>query len=150
MQAGDEYLLGEGRWRVLSPDRAKAIFSKDNNQSLVLQLLVFGKKALFTGDIELPVERALVEQWGSALKSDYLKVAHHGSRTSSDEEFLKQVSPLVATLGAQKKNRFHHPHEDVALRFQRLGIPLYRTDLHGAIKVNLDSRLPRVHVYGID
>lgn len=110
------------------------ISSKDNNRSLVLKLTDRGRTALFTGDIEKSVEAELVRA-GLLSKIDYLKVAHHGSRTSSTEDFLNATSPKIASLGAGISNRFGHPHLKTIDRFERMNIPLYRTDRDGAIEV---------------
>jgi len=100
------------------------------------------------GDYENTLSLALPPQGGGdVLHADYLKVGHHGSRTSSSEEFLRGVSPVVATVGVGEKNRFHHPAKEVVRRFADLKIPLYRTDRDGAIEVDFDGTEIQVKTY---
>lgn len=73
------------------------------------------------------------------LKSDYLKLGHHGSKSSSSEEFLNAVDPQIATIGVGENNPFHHPHPSILRRLEAHTIPYYRTDLNGAIEVELNE-----------
>lgn len=121
-------------FEVLSPE--DGVIDKDiNNQSVVLRLSANNRSAVFTGDIQIPVEYRLMSRWGSKLDADYLKVPHHGSKGSNSLLFLKAVSPEVATAGLGFKNRYRHPHADVLKNFGELKIPLFRTDLQGAVEV---------------
>ena len=85
---------------------------------------------MFTGDIEGEVENMLVRD--DNLTSHMLKVAHHGSITSSTEEWIEGVGPMFAVIQVGK-NTFNHPHEDVIDRFKIKDIRVYRTDVHGAV-----------------
>ncbi|MBX7147438.1 MBL fold metallo-hydrolase, partial [bacterium] len=69
------------------------------------------------------------------IKADYLKVPHHGSKTSSTDLFLDKVKPEVASLGAKLGNHFGHPHKEILERFQKRGIRVYRTDKNGAVEI---------------
>jgi len=134
---GDKLKIKKGvQIKFLSPPKNSAQTIKDNNQSLVFQILSGGWKALFTGDMEMSVEFDLIEKYGDSLKSDYLKVAHHGSRTSSDRSFLEKVKPLIASVGLKEGNRFGHPHPNVIRTYEEEHIPLLRTDELGAIEIN--------------
>ncbi|HBF12774.1 MAG TPA: DNA internalization-related competence protein ComEC/Rec2 [Deltaproteobacteria bacterium] len=108
---------------------------KDNNESIVLQIKVKEHTALLTGDAEFPSEASLVEE-GLLQSADYLKLGHHGSRTSSSEMFLQAVHPQLATAGLKEGNRFHHPHPEVVERLGQWGIPFFRTDRDGAITIH--------------
>ncbi|MBI2340713.1 MAG: DNA internalization-related competence protein ComEC/Rec2 [Deltaproteobacteria bacterium] len=157
MSRGMQFSLSaEDRWEVLSPDPEDKITAKDNNRSVVLRLTVRGWTALFTGDLESWGEFKLLRSmigasantsWRTPLRSDYLKVGHHGSRTSSSEDFLKAVLPRVATVGVGAGNRFRHPSREVVRRFESLHIPMYRTDRDGAIQVNFDGSEIQVKTY---
>ncbi|MBX7148653.1 DNA internalization-related competence protein ComEC/Rec2, partial [bacterium] len=92
---GQNTSYGDGVIDVLWPPIEKSDL-KDNNESVVLKIAANGKKALFTGDIEWPAEYALIND---DIKADYLKVPHHGSKTSSTDLFLDKVKPEVASLG---------------------------------------------------
>ena len=93
---------------------------------------------LLTGDVEAAGEAALLEG-GGALHADVLKVAHHGSRTSSSDAFLDRVGPLVAVGGIGEDNRFGFPHQAVVARFRARGVPLYWTGRDGEVRVCSDG-----------
>lgn len=103
----------------------------ENDNSLVFLLQYQNKKILFTGDAEAAEEEAMLES-GISLKADVLKLGHHGSKTSTTEEFLSAVSPSLAVACLGKKNRYGFPHAEVTERLTRHKIPLWRTD-EGAV-----------------
>ena len=88
------------------------ILSDSNNSSIVAKLIYNNFETLFTGDIEKSIENKLISA-GLNLKSDVLKVAHHGSKTSSSEEFLNAVNALLAIIPVGKDNKYGHPHQEV-------------------------------------
>lgn len=92
---------------------------------------------LFTGDIEEDAEQELVEIYGDKLKCDVLKVAHHGSKTSSTYEFLKYAKPIIALIGVGKDNRFGHPNSGVIERLESIKAKIFRTDLNGEITIEI-------------
>ena len=103
---------------------------------MVLTLRIGAQAALLTGDVEREGERTLLRR-PAALRAQVLKVPHHGSRTSSSSAFLGAVRPEVALVSAGYRNRFNHPHPEVVERYRALGVRLFRTDLHGAIGVEM-------------
>lgn len=106
--------------------------SKANNSSVVAKL-VFGKNILLlTGDIEVGTERKLVLA-GININSGYLKIPHHGSKTSTSEQFLDSVSPAAAFISLGLDNRYGHPHQEVTDRLEKKNIKYYRTDELGTI-----------------
>ena len=94
---------------------------------------------MFTGDIEEKAEEELVKIYGDKLKADILKVAHHGSKTSSTAEFLKCVSPKIALIGVGKDNTFGHPNSGVLSRLENINAKIYRTDKLGEITVTISK-----------
>jgi competence protein ComEC len=114
-----------------------------NDASLVLKLGVGNQAALLTGDVERQGELLLLRR-PAALRAQVLKVPHHGSRTSSMEAFLAAVRPEVALVSVGYRNRFNHPHPEVVERYRALGVRLFRTDLHGAIRVEMGREGMRV------
>ena len=129
--------IGGVRVEVLSPSCAGQE-TGINDQSLVMRL-TFGKvSVLLTGDIEKKAESRLLAD-PSRVKALVLKVPHHGSRTSSSEAFLDAVAPAVAVVSAGYRNHFGFPSEEVVRRYRRKGILLYRTDLHGAVRLKTDG-----------
>jgi len=120
---------------ILSPVSASRKRVKQTNDASIVAKLVFYKNSfLFTGDITTKIEKELVAK-GVDIDVDMLKVAHHGSKSSSAEAFLAAVSPDVAVMQVGKENRYGHPHNDILSRFERLGIPVLRTDQNGDIVV---------------
>lgn len=92
-----------------------------NNNSIVCKFIYRNTSILFTGDIEEIAERKLINLYSSnILKSTILKVAHHGSKSSSVTEFISKVRPKVALIGVGENNKFGHPNEAVVDRLKRL------------------------------
>lgn len=113
-------------------------FKNSNNTSIVAKL-VFGENSfLFTGDAEKDVEKELIIKKLS-IDSDILKIAHHGSKTSSSDDFVKMVSPQIAVISAGKGNSYGHPHKEVLEVLAKYGIKILRTDLDGDIKIISDG-----------
>jgi len=110
-----------------------------NNSSIISQLNCQNSKFLFMGDAEIKVENKLLEK-GLDLKSDVLKVGHHGSITSSQQEFLEKVSPKIAIIMVGKNNKFNHPSSRVLKRLERIKTKTFRTDLDGTITIISDGK----------
>lgn len=108
----------------------------DNNKSLVLLLSHFNHKVLFTGDIEKEVEDQILN---SIDQVDILKVAHHGSKTSSTTNFLNKVRPKYSIISVGRNNFYNHPNQDVIERLMDIVSTIYRTDEMGLIKIILDK-----------
>lgn len=112
-----------------------------NDWSAVLRLRYKDKTFLFTGDAEALLENELIQEYGGPyLKSDYLKVPHHGSSTSSTQTFLDAVSPDIAVFSLGRNNSYGFPHKEVLGRYEEAGILFYRTDLQGTIVVESDGK----------
>ncbi len=109
-----------------------------NDTSIVARLVYNQDSFLFTADIERQAERELISR-EAHLDSDVLKVAHHGSKTSSAEEFIKKVSPEIAVIPVGKDNRYDHPHQETLETLEKYGITVLRTDLNGDIKIISDG-----------
>jgi competence protein ComEC len=112
----------------------------ENNNSLVLKITYGDISFLFPGDIGKPAETELIKTAGARLRSTVLIAPHHGSRTSSSRVFLEAVDPEVIVISAGWKNRFHFPHPSVIKRYREIGARIYRTDLHGAIRMVTDGQ----------
>lgn len=136
LKTGQKFTYGGAGFDVLAAPEGEA---KENNDSLVLRVTYGNTSFLLTGDIGRQVERALAG--GEApLRADVLKVAHHGSRTSTTPEFLARVHPEVALISAGFENQFGNPHRDVIERLEEAGARVMRTDLWGYITVRSDGR----------
>ncbi len=126
--------------RVLSPD--SIWLSKGDNQnqrSLVLRVDVGKTTALFTADVDSVTEKRLLV-WGDLLQSDFLKLPHHGSKTSSSSQFLEAVNPQVAAITAGRRNPHGHPSNIVTERLDRLGIPYHVTGAEGTLLWTSDGK----------
>jgi len=110
-----------------------------NNQSLVLRLTYGAVRILLTGDIEKAVESRLLDS-PESLSAQVLKVPHHGSRVSSSPLFLDAVSPKAAVVSVGYRNAFGFPAPEAVGRYEERGIPLFRTDLDGAVLLRTDGR----------
>lgn len=117
----------------------KEVYKDNNAYSIVNKIIYKNHSFLLTGDIDKNVERKLVKEYGSFLKSDVLKLAHHGSASSSSKIFLSTVEPSSAIVSAGKNNDYSHPHKEVLQITKKLNIPLYRTDEQGTIIFNSDG-----------
>jgi competence protein ComEC len=118
-----------------------------NNNSLVIKVTWGNVSFLLPGDIEARGERELVSLAGKALNSDVLIVPHHGSKTSSTEEFLRFVDPAVAVISAGRNSPPGLPHKDVLKRYRTRGCRILRTDLQGAITLITDGSKITVKPY---
>lgn len=140
-RAGTRIHLGDGVWlEVLNPpEPLRQGTDADVNNNAVVVRLTYGETSfLLTGDIQAEVERWLAGH--SRVRSQVLKLAHHGSDTSTTPAFLAAVKPWVAVVSVGADNRFGHPNDDVLTRVARRGIPLYRTDQHGDVEFISDGR----------
>jgi len=113
---------------------------KGSNDTSIVAKLIFGQNSfLFTGDVSKSVEKELIEK-ELDIDSDILKVGHHGSKTSSGEEFIEKVSPEIAVISAGKDNSYGHPYPEVLETLAKYGIKVLRTDENGDIKIISDGK----------
>lgn len=110
VKAEDKIIIEKNLYiKILNPAE-KFEFQDLNNNAIVAKLVYKNFSMLFTGDIE-KAEESLAKKYKNELKSTILKVAHHGSKTSTSEEFLKYVEPQIALIGVGKNNEFGHPNQ---------------------------------------
>ncbi len=108
-------------------------FNNDNDQSLIYYTNIYHKTFLFMGDLSTGGERKLIQQY-PYLRTDFLKIGHHGSNTSTSDDFLKQIQARIALIGVGK-NSYGHPSEDVLNRLNDYAIETFDTQLHGDIRI---------------
>jgi competence protein ComEC len=106
-----------------------------NDQALVVVLNFARCTILFTGDIERESEKEFIEQ--GITKVHLLKIPHHGSYTSSTWRLLKNISPDWAVVSVGRSNTYGHPRKEILSRYRALGIPVFRTDFHGAVRFTI-------------
>ncbi|HYP02440.1 MAG TPA: ComEC/Rec2 family competence protein [Pyrinomonadaceae bacterium] len=145
---GDRLKFGAATVDVLWPPRAgeETQTLSENNDSLVLRVRYGARTFLLTGDIERAAEFALVSS-RDELRSDVVKVAHHGSRTSSTEPFVAAVRPSVAVVSVGHTSPFGHPDATVVARWRASGAQVLQTGRRGTITVSTDGRDLRVETY---
>ncbi|WNB93463.1 DNA internalization-related competence protein ComEC/Rec2 [Bacillus sp. NEB1478] len=109
-----------------------------NNQSVILWTQIYRTTLLFTGDIEKEGEKELLLKYGS-VQADVLKVAHHGSKTSSTATFIEKVSPKYGVVSVGENNIYGHPNDEVLQRLKLKKVKLYRTDQNGDILFTINK-----------
>ncbi|WP_238881339.1 ComEC/Rec2 family competence protein [Clostridium sp. YIM B02551] len=130
-----------------SPDLKLDVFAPNsdnygddnNNYSAIIKLTYGNNTALFTGDAEKESEAETLQK-GYNLKSDILKVGHHGSSTSTSKNFLQAVNPKYAIISCGKDNKYGHPHKETIDKLKAAKVKYYRTDLDGTIIATLDGK----------
>lgn len=143
LNAGDKISFGDGFYfDVLAPGdfMTTALCNDLNNNSIVMKMHYGNFTMMFTGDIENPTEALIAEKYGAELKSDVLKVAHHGSKTSSNYQFVSKVKPKYALISCGDFEEYHHPNKNVVGRLQHLGAEVYNTDKNGDLVITTDGK----------
>jgi len=143
---GDSFDWAGVRGTVLWPDSDAAVRAANNNDSVVLRLAEGDESVLLAGDIERAVERGLVSD-RQTLSADFLKVPHHGSKTSTTAPFLDAVHPRFAAVSVGEANGFGQPSPEIVDRISVEGARLLRTDRDGAITVLTDGHALDVHSF---
>lgn len=141
LKAGDTVDFGDGvSFKVFSPTE-KMIKNDDdlNNNSIVGQLRYKDFTMLFTGDSERDAEQNMVKSYGNELQSDVLKSPHHGSRTSSSDDYLKTVKAKDVIISLAADNEYGHPHKQTLDRYKKYNMNVYRTDQDGTITITTDG-----------
>jgi competence protein ComEC len=129
----------DARVYVLHPDSNHIAEKNLNNSSIVLKILYGASSILLVGDAEVVTEQRMMRRYGSFLSSNILKTGHHGSITSSSEEFLKVVHPKTALISVGNHNKFRHPSPFTIWRMKSHSIEIKRTDKLGAIVFESDG-----------
>lgn len=135
-EAGNTYSLGSSEFEILGPINDDG--NGENNSSIVIRIVYKNTSFLFTGDAELEEEEDIIDEQYT-LESTLLKVAHHGSETSTSYGFLNEVLPEYAVISVGKNNSYGHPSEDVLSRLRDADATVYRTDMQGDIICTSDG-----------
>jgi competence protein ComEC len=154
-QAGDGWTVSStdastrlrARVRVLHPPAPDWERQRVRNDDSIVLEIVYGDVAvLLPGDVGADVERSILGQLTPARRR-ILKVAHHGSRTSTSQELLDSWRPEIAVISCGRGNPFGHPAPDVLRRLESIGARVYRTDRDGQITIETDGKTVRVGTY---
>jgi competence protein ComEC len=147
LSAGERFDIEGVTVEVLWPPPDSGPYATSGNNDSVVLRLVYGSVAiLLAGDIEQEAERALVES-SADLRADVLKVAHHGSKTSSTEGFIDRVRPRCVVISAGERSRFGHPHAVVTGRYLSRGVTPLQTGRDGTITVETDGAAVAANVF---
>jgi competence protein ComEC len=147
LSRGDVLTFGDVKIEILYPPRDDSPeAASDNNHSLVLRVIYGQRKFLLTGDIEKETERELLNA-SEFLQADLVKVAHHGSRTSSIQEFIDASKAKVAVISVGKTSPYGHPHLEVVERWKNSGAKVLTTGENGTISVSTDGQDLQLKVY---
>jgi competence protein ComEC len=151
VRPGDSLVVDGIVVSFLAPDSAWASALTDPNEASTIARVRFGAvRFLLVGDAEKELEQWLVANDDIDLRADILKVAHHGSSTSTTERFLDATRPRVALISVGKDNSYRHPSPAVVERLERSGAAVYRTDQLGTIVVTTDGRRVRVRARDLE
>ena len=138
LKQGDTFSEDGVSGTVLWPDNIAEAKSAKNDDSLVLRLTDGAETLLLAGDIERPSERRILAE-EQLVSVNFLKVAHHGSKTSTTDPFLSAAHPAFAAISVGRDNVFGHPSPEVTDRLEAAGVRVYRTDRDGAITASTDG-----------
>ncbi len=127
---GDSYTLGDFKFTILGPLK----YDNDdmNNNSVVIKLVNKNDSFILTGDAETAEENDILDT-GIDISANVLKAGHHGSYTSTSDEFLNKVSPRYAVISVGKDNSYGHPSEETITKLNNKNVKIYRTDINGTI-----------------
>ena len=146
-QAGDEMRIGGIRVRVLHPPQPDWQRQRvRNDDSVVLEVVYRDVAVLLLGDVGAGIEHSILERLTPAGRR-ILKVAHHGSRSSTSRELLEHWRPQIAIISAGRGNTFGHPAPEVLRRLESIGAVIYRTDLDGQVTIETDGTNVQVRTY---
>ena len=135
-KVGDTYQLGDAVFAILAPK--KEYYEKENNYSIGIRLVYGQNSFLFVGDAQEESEEEMLMS-GQELKTNVLKVGHHGSSSSTSEEFLHEVAPAYAVISCGEGNDYGHPHAAVLNLLRREGVRVFRTDEQGSVVAYSDG-----------
>jgi competence protein ComEC len=141
---GDVLSFSEAKIEVLFPEDTDKI--SDNNHSVVLRIIYGERKILLTGDIEKEAEKELLRN-PEMLQADVIKVAHHGSRTSSTQDFINTVQAKIAVIPVGKTSPFGHPHTEVLERWKNADAQILTTGKSGTVSILTDGKALQIETY---
>ncbi len=142
---GKEYTLNDATLIILAPNSEE--YKELNNYSVVVKLIHGENSYIFTGDAEVLSEKEMLENNIEILDSDVLKIGHHGSTTSTSEEFLNAVNPKYAVISVGKDNEYGHPHREIIELLGEKNIEVLRTDEMGTIISTSDGTIIDFYTY---
>lgn len=134
---GEEFMLGDAKCKILAPNSSN--YEETNDYSIVLKVTYKNKSFLFTGDAEKTSEKEICSKFKNELKADVLKLGHHGSSSSTTNEFLNLVNPSICVITVGKENKYGHPHSETLEKINKKGLKILRTDENSNIVIKTDG-----------
>lgn len=115
------------------------LYDNENDNSIISFLNINNYKLMFMGDASIKVETDLLKKYN--LSTNLIKVGHHGSKTSSDYNFIKSINPSIAIISSGRNNRYNHPNQETLDTLNKLKINYYNTQKSGTIKLKLGKSI---------
>jgi competence protein ComEC len=134
--AGSVFMMGDIKFQIIGP--ISDFYTNLNDYSIVIRMEYGNTSFLFTGDIERVAEQEILRS-NKNISADVLKVAHHGSRTSSNKEFIRRVNPMASVITVGLNNQFNLPSDETIYTLQYFNSKILRTDLMGTIVMKTDG-----------
>lgn len=142
-ESGTVYTLGSIKMKLLAPNAAS--YADTNDYSIAMRVLYGDTAVLLTGDAERQSEREMLDTYNRGeFSCNLMKAGHHGSSTSNAEALLSAASPDYIVISCGADNKYGHPHDEAMARFEALGVPIYRTDVHGTLVFVSDGETLRL------
>lgn len=140
-EVGKTYSVGEASFRILAPSANMLAGDEANNYSIVIRLVYKDTSFMFTGDAHTESEAEILKTFSaSELKCNVLKVGHHGSSSSTSQEFLDAVDPDIALISLGAGNSYGHPHKETLAKLNSSEITVLRTDELGTVVLVSDGK----------
>ncbi|MCA9765065.1 MAG: MBL fold metallo-hydrolase [Carnobacterium sp.] len=136
-KSGESYQVGPFELEVLNPTVESR--NNPNDDSIVTKISFADFSGLFSGDASTRVEKDIIEEKNSDLTADLLLMGHHGSETSTSEEWIKAVQPKISVYSTGKNNGYDHPGKEAIDRLKKSSIPIYGTSKNGTVTVKANN-----------
>ena len=137
VKSGDFFMVGKVNFQVLGPIQKS---SDANSNSLVLRFVFNKYSFILTGDMTIKEEKDLILEYGKQLDCDILKVGHHGSKSSTSEEFLRLTTPKISIISVGENNIYHLPDEEIIERLQKVS-DVYMTKDRGNVSIWINNQI---------
>lgn len=134
---GAMYNLGDATIKIIGPINIPT--NNLNNYSTILKVSFGEMDIIMTGDAEISVEKDVLEKYKEELDAEILKVGHHGSDTSTSDEFLEAIDPEYALISTTINNKYEHPIKSVMQKLKNANVKVYRTDENGTVEATITS-----------
>lgn len=126
-----------GNFKLISLNSS---WDNENDSSIVFLMKIKDYQFLLMGDSSTKVEEKIIQEYQLG-QIDFLKVGHHGSKTSTSSKFLSKIKPKVALISVGLNNHYHHPNKETIEKLEKFQIPIFLTSMHGSIQLNFNKNV---------